>query len=234
MFFACYFEPYRDYSVLKDAYVSASDFSTAVTSSFSNDFDDVTFPSSIKTSLSTFLTKLCNGIYREFKKDKIAYKDKDDFIYRLTNTLANNIGYYFQSHNIDFMIIKNTDENKYILTSKAEGSSNENGNNASAVVQSTAMTPTGVSATDTGDSIGISVTKSETGLTNAVTEDAYANKYTNYQGKTNGVRKNVIDRSNEVTRTANYLLAIDLLNKLPRTYLEKVLKDCSEHFIVVY
>lgn len=227
-------EYFKDYEVLKDLYVDASAFSSAITTSFGTDFDDVSFPSALKSTLSAFLGKLCNGIYREFKKDKIAYKDKDDFVYRLTNTLATNLGYYFQIHNIDFMIIKNTDEGKYVLTSKVEGSSNENGNNASAVVQSTALTPTGVSASDTGDSVGIAVTKSETGITGAVTEDAYANKYTNYQGKTNGVRKNIIDRTNSVTRSGNYEQALDLLERLPHSYLIKVLNECSEHFIITY
>lgn len=226
-------EYFKDYVQLKDLYTMAQ-FSTAITNSFGTDFDDVSFPNALKTTLSSFLGKLCNGIYREFKNDKIAYKEKDDFIYRLTNTLATNLGYYFQIHNIDFMIIKNVDETKYVLTSKVEGTSDENGNNASAVVQSTAMTPTGVDASDTGDSIEVATEKDDNDLTAEFTQDAYANKYTNYQGKTNGVRKNIINRTNNVTRSANYFLAIDLLERLPYSYLIKVLKDCSEHFIQVY
>ena len=225
---------FKDYDLLKDLYVTPTALSTAVTTSFGTDFDDLTFPSTIKSSLSTFLTKLCNGIYREYKNDKIAYKDKDDFIYRLTNTLATNLGYYFQIHNIDFMIIKNTDEGKYILTSKVSGNSSEIGNNASAVVQSTAMTPTGVDATDTGDSIDIGIEKDDLDISADFTQDAYANKYTNYQGKTNGVRKNIINRDNDVTRSGNYTQALDLLERLPYSYLVKVLKDCSEHFIFTY
>ena len=225
---------FENYDILKDIYASATELSTAVTTSFGTEFDDLTFPSAIKTTLSSFLTKLCNGIYREFKNDKIAYEDKDDFIYRLTNTLATNLGYYFQIHNIDFMIIKNTDEDKYILTSKATGNSQENGNNASSVVQSTAMTPTGVDASDTGDSMEVATESDSNDLSAEFTEDAYSNKYTNYQGKTNGVRKNIINRDNTVTRTANYSQALDLLERLPHSYLIKVLKDCSEHFIVTY
>ena len=225
---------FKDYDLLKDLYVTPTALSTAVTTSFGTDFDDITFPSTIKTTLSSFLTKLCNGIYREYKNDKIAYKDKDDFIYRLTNTLATNLGYYFQIHNIDFMIIKNTDEGKYILTSKVSGNSSEIGNNASTVVQSTAMTPTGVDATDTGDSIDIGIEKDDLDISADFTQDAYANKYTNYQGKTNGVRKNIINRDNDVTRSGNYTQALDLLERLPYSYLVKVLKDCSEHFIFTY
>ena len=132
------------------------------------------------------------------------------------------------------MIIKNTDEGKYILTSKVVGNSSENGNNASAVVQSTAMTPTGVDASDTGDSIDIGIEKDDLDINADFTQDAYANKYTNYQGKTNGVRKNIIARNNDATRSGNYTQALDLLERLPYSYLIKVLKDCSEHFIVTY
>lgn len=225
---------FKDYKLLKEEFLTLSDFNTALAGSFSTTFDDVTIPSAIKTSLSTFLTKIGQGIYRFYVRDKIAYLDKDIFIERLVNTIALNMNYYFQLQKLDFMVAQVTDTSKFMLTSSLSSDTNETGSKGNVVVQSSSLTPTGVDATDTGNSMSIELTEDDDETSLETTEDAFVNKYTNYQGKTNGVQRNHVNRNNELSRNGDYIHLADVIERLPKSYFNKLLQDVSEHFIMVY
>ena len=228
--------PYESNSKLVDLFPTKSDFTSAVLAEFGTDFQDVTYATSMHNTFTAFLEKVAGGLYKYFKRDLIAYEDEDEFMERLVYTLALNINKVFQMKNIDFEIGSNTDFNKYVLTSKMESTSNETGKSGSSVLQSSASTPTAVSPTATGNDISVAMsTDAETGELSATFVNAgYVDKYTNFQGKTNGLHKNEVDRDSELTRSGNYENAIAVMKHLPNSYLNYVLKEVSKHFIFVY
>lgn len=227
----CY--PYDEYKTLKELYTNNFSFAQAVLNYFGTSFNDVTYASTMRATFQTFMEKLCYMIYSYFLRDKIAYEDKDIFLERLTFDLAKNINHYFQLKNIDFMLGSNTDTGKYVLTSRMTNESDEKTKSGSSVVQSSASTPTGV-AVKSSSQIEVDLTESGTAVSSDFSTDAYIDKYTNFQGKTDGVHKNEVDKSNEMIREGNFLNAIELMDKLPCSYLDKVLDDVSMHFVVVY
>ena len=223
-----------DFKQLKDEYTKAQFISAISTKFTALDFGDVAYGSAMATTFSGFIEKLAKVIYEQYETDQLAYQDKDVFMKRLTMSLTKNINYYFQRKGIDFLIGSNTDNDKYVLTSTLTSGTSETGVTGSTVVQSSASTPTGVSGSDTGDSLSLEM-KETSGVDSVdLSNDAYVDKYTNFQGKTNGLHKNKVERDNTSIRSGSFLNAIELMKNLPKTYLDEVLEDVSKHFIIVY
>ena len=225
---------FDDYKTLIELYPDVNSFTDAVSSNFGTNYDDVTFDATMHNTFLTFISKIGKGIYNYYKRDKISYLDKDVFIERLVFDLSENLNYYFQRKGIDFMLGSNVDDGKYILSSTMTSKSKEKGVSGSSVTQSTASTPTGVSPSGTGNNSRIKITSGDAGENAEFTSDAYANKYTNFQGKTNGLHDNNISRDSDIVRNGNYQQAIELFNQLPKSYLEEIVKDVSKHFIYEY
>ena len=225
-------ELFEDLKTLKEEYITAKDFTDKVSSLFGTDLDlsDIAYDSKMKSTFSQFIINLAKAIYFYYQRDKIAYTDKDVFIERIVYDLTLNINHYFQRKGIDFMIGSNTDNDKYLLSNGMTTKSSEDGVSGSSVLQSTASTPTGVSPSATGNTIEMNID----GTTLNVTNNGYVDKFTNFQGKTNGLHNNKVNRDTSYIRTANYEQAIELFTKLPVSYLEEVLRDVSNNFIFTY
>lgn len=224
-----------EYPLLNEKFLTETAFVNALSTEYAL-FDENYIDSSVISAFSTFMGTMGKLIYEYYKRDRIAYEDKDVFIERLNQTLCERINFYFQRRNIELFLGKNSDTSKYMLTSSMQTSSNETGVSGSSVVQSYANTPTGVATDDTGDSIALSVTESSGTHTLDVTEDAYANKYTNNQTKTNGLRKNDVEKGGTTTRSGSFKDALELFEDFRKypSFVKSMLSDVSQHFIYVY
>lgn len=226
-----------DYKTLNTYYETLSDFTTAVNTQLTLDaemIEDVVFATSMKTKFINFLTGVSKAIYHHYQRDQIAYENITYFIERLCETLIDNVNRYYQLHNIDLMIGKNEDEDKYILTSITGSRSKETGNNASSVTQTTATTPTGIAQREQPIDTTLKLENVEDGVKSSIESTLNPVEYVNYIGSSGGTNTNVVDKSNDITRTGNFQLAIDLWERLPKTFIDVVLKEVSMHFIFIY
>lgn len=228
------FLEFDDYQTLVEHYPTQADFVLAVGNEFGTNFDDVMYATSMSATFKIFIENLSKAIYRYYKRDKIAYLIDMIFVERLTYDLAENVNKYFQEKNIQFMIGSNTDTKQYVLTSTMDSTSKEVGMSGSSVLQSSASTPTGVSPNATGNQMSVELSKTGDKAELDVVNNGFVDKYTGFQGKTNGLHKNDVDRDTNLTRGGSFLIAIEMLNKLPKTFIEEVLKDVSHNFIVTY
>lgn len=221
---------FDDYKTLQEKYQTADSFISVLSTLFRDDFNYY-LEDSMVTTIQNFLTKIGKSIYMYYYDDKIAYEDEEVFAYRLANDIAINVNRYFEMMKVEFYLVKDSTTNdKWCLTTKTSSVANESGKSGSAVLQSSASTPTGVSPSSTGSTIEMEDTEDGKVFEN----NGYVDKYTNFQAKTNGLHKNDIDRTADVSRSGNYDVAIELLKKFPKSFMEQVLKDVSKHFIYVY
>ena len=220
---------FDDYKTLQEEFGSSADLAVIVNTIF-NDFQHYVDISMLNT-LKSFAGNIAINIFLYYYDDKIAYLDREVFAHRLTNDIALNINRYFEMKNVEFYLAKDSANNdKWCLTTKTSSVANESGKSGSSVLQSSASTPTGVSPSSTGSTIEMEDTEDGKSYSN----NGYVDKYTNFQAKTNGLHKNDVDRTAEVSRSGNYDIAIELLKKFPKSYMEQILKDVSKHFIYVY
>lgn len=220
---------FDDYKTLQEEFTSATNLSVVIDGLF-EDFVQY-IDGSMEVILRTFTRNVAKAIFNYYYDDKIAYLDNEVFAYRLMNDIAININRYFEMKQVEFYLAKDSTTNdKWCLTTKTSSIANESGKSGSAVLQSSASTPTGVSPNATGSTIEMEDTEDGKSYSN----NGYVDKYTNFQAKTNGLHKNDIDRTAEVSRIGNYDVAIELLKMFPKSYMEQVLKDVSKHFIYVY
>lgn len=220
---------FDDYKTLQEKYPSAQALSVVVDTIFETFYSYIDVD--MTNTLKVFVRNICNNIYNYYYDDKIAYLDEEVFVHRLTNDIALNVNRYFEMRKVEFYLAKDSTTNdKWCLTTKTSSVANESGKSGSSVLQSSASTPTGVSPSSTGSTIEMEDTEDGKVFEN----NGYVDKYTNFQAKTNGLHKNDIDRTADVSRSGNYDVAIELLKKFPKSFMEQVLKDVSKHFIYVY
>lgn len=176
---------------------------------------------------------LMKVIYFHYRRDCVAYLNKVDFVDRLLNDLAFNFGKYIVKYNVTNILSNFSNETRYDDTSKMQSDTNERGLSSSSVVQSSASTPTGISSAQSS-SINLRYQKGEDESGTEFVTDAYTDKYTNFQGKTNGLHDNDVERKSVITRKGKLLDIIELEQKLPNSLYDEVLKDVSKHFIFLY
>lgn len=229
---------FEEYPKLETLFPTRLGFTTALIGGI-NVYENVlyTLPEQV-TSITDFITSLAGAVYDYYKRDKVSYSgdDSDDiFIERFRFDFLKDVNRWLTSKNIQFLIYKNNDDGKYLLSSKMTSSSAEKGKSGSSVLQSSASTPTSVSPSSTGSTMSVDLTSpSNTQVSLTAVNNGYADKYTNFQGKTNGLHSNNITRDGNVERSGNYLQAIEVLKNLPESYFNEVLKDLSKHFIFTY
>ena len=177
-------------------------------------------------------------IYYEFFEDLVAYAKetladiKTTFIQRLGYDIAVKFQYWKVKYHYILDLFDR--ELSLLQTSKMTSSSQEDVNSAGGVIQKSASTPTGVS-TGTGDTLEISATIDQTGtLDVGVDSSSFADKYTNYQGKTSTGNKTSGTRSGEVLREGSIKELLEVLEKMPSSFGDEITKAISKHFEFVY
>ena len=184
---------------------------------------------------STFIGYIGSLIYNHYEDSIIAYAQQSVFEKRLCLELFRQLPYLVVKYNA-MKYLSQLDLDKMLQTSKASSNTTEVGINGSTMMQKSASTPTGVSATPVSTSQELTLTEdAQTGkVTMTSPTGDFVDKYTNFQGKTSGVRKSDIDRTNVITRQGSYKDLIDLYNKIPNGFYDEVLSISGKHFIFVY
>lgn len=188
---------------------------------------------------SVYSTFIAYSIYKYFYSDIIHYDGesssvvKDILMKRMGYDVAVKFPYWKVKY--DYILkLFTQDEISLLQTSKMISSSTEKVNSAGGVIQKSATTPTGVT-TGTGDSMEISADEDSTGtLDVGVGSSSFADKYTNYQGKTSTGSKTSGERSGEVLREGSIDDLLKILEKLPSSFADEITKEVSKHFDLVY
>lgn len=225
---------------LQTLYLSADDFKSALETSVSS--MGLMLASSYTGSV--YSTFIAYSIYKYFYDDKVHYEGettdevKTLFMKRLGYDVAVKFPYWKRKY--DYVLKLLSDEELSLLqTSKMSSSSQEDVDSAGGVIQKSANTPTGVT-TGTGDTMEITTTKSSSEdeqsgeLDVGVASSSFADKYTNYQGKTTTGSKTTGVRSGKVLREGSIDELINVLEKLPSSFADEITQEVSKHFELLY
>lgn len=223
---------------LKDLYNTLLSFKTALDTGvasqglmFSTDYNN-----------SPIGTLIANSIYNYFYDDYVKYYGDNastNFMNRLSYDIAVKFPYWKTKYNYILKLFT-PDQLNLLQTSRMISESHEDVKSAGGVIQKSANTPTAVntSSTSTGDNLEITTTPSSTTTSETlevdVGSDSFADKYTNYQGKTTTGSKTQGDRSGDVMREGSIKELLEVLEKLPSSFTDEILKEVSKHFEVVY
>ena len=191
---------------------------------------------------SVYSTFIAYAIYKYFYEDKVHYSGEDtdevkaQFIQRLGYDVAVKFPYWKTKYDYILKLFTPT-ELSLLQSSKMISESHEDVKSAGGVIQKSASTPTGVNTGNyTGDSMEISANEDEETKTLdvGVITDSFAEKYTNYQGKTSTGSKTSGDRNGEVLREGSIEDLLKILEKLPSSFADEITKECSKHFELLY
>lgn len=226
---------YEDYPVLEDEYALTTFFNAFGSKLVFKNFNFMVSDTTTKNKLTALIQTLSYPIYYEYHSDRIAYKDKDVFMDRLINTLCNKVNRWYAQQKIEEDLISNATLEKFISNGGTHSETSENAQTGSAVIQKSASTPTGITHSATSEDIEMELShNNQTDKTDLSVDDGYEDKYTNFMGKTNGLHRNEVDRDTNIERTSNYGLALEILDKIPYSYINDVLSEVSQHFIQIY
>lgn len=226
---------YNDYPVLSEEFtkVELGDLVSTKLSTYNLGWltSDTTLANKIKALTLAFVSP----IYDEYYNDRLAYEDSDTFVDRMINSLCRKVNRWYAQKQIEEDLISNATLEKFISNGGTHSETSENAQTGSAVIQKSASTPTGITHNATSEDIEMDLSHTEqTHKTDLSVDDGYEDKYTNFVGKTNGLHRNEVDRDTDIKRTSNYGLALEILDKIPYSYISDVLKEVSQHFIQVY
>lgn len=191
---------------------------------------------------SVYSTFISYAIYKYFYEDKVHYEGEDadevkaQFIQRLGYDVAVKFPYWKTKYDYILKLFTPT-ELSLLQSSKMISESHEDVKSAGGVIQKSASTPTGVNTGNyTGDSMEISAVEDAQTKTLdvGVVTDSFAEKYTNYQGKTSTGSKTSGDRNGEVLREGSIEDLLKILEKLPSSFADEITKECSKHFELLY
>lgn len=226
---------YNDYPVLSEEFTKTElgDLVSTKLSTYNLGWltSDTTLANKIKALTLAFISP----IYDEYYSDRLAYEDSDTFVDRMINSLCRKVNRWYAQKQIEEDLISNATLEKFISNGGTHSETSENAQTGSAVIQKSASTPTGITHSESGELIDMEVSHNETtDKTRLDIDDNYEDKYTNFVGKTNGLHRNEVDRDTDIKRTSNYGLALEILDKIPYSYINDVLREVSQHFIQVY
>lgn len=226
------YEDFDDYYTLERMYANVENFVSAIsqTIDYGHEFDflgDVD-----EEKLILFCEALGYTIYYEYFNDKLAYKEADDFMNRICNSLVYKINKWYLQGKIDNDLLQRVNLDHFTISNTATTSTGELGVSGSVVEQESASTPTGI-VHDNSDTTSLEM-EHDSSSVSIETSSGYQDKYTNFMGKTQGVKQNRVDRDVDSERKGNYILAMDLLKAIPYSYINEVLMEVSKHFIQVY
>lgn len=226
---------YEDYPVLEDEYTKTemSNEVSSKLSSYNADYisSDATLVGKVKALTLAFVSP----IYDEYHSDRLGYLDSDVFLDRVINSLMRKINKWYAQKKIQEDLIDNATLEKFISNGGTKSNTKENGTNGSAVIQKSASTPTSISHNSQSETIDVELTRDDENDTSSMeVTDGYADNYTNFVGKTNGLHRNEVERDTDIARSSNYGLALEILDKIPYSYISEVLSEVSQHFIQIY
>lgn len=196
------------------------------------DLDFISTNDTTQTNISNLISALCYPIFDEYGEDLVAYEDSDVFQRRLMNSIVHKIDKWYIHSVMIRDLLANTSISTFSVTQASSTHTLEDGHSGSIVNQESASTPTGISHNDS-DETTLDLTNTGGEITMDTTS-GYSNKYTNFMGKTSGLKKNIVDRSVDVDRQGNFIVAMELLKAIPYSYINEVLAEVSQHFIQVY
>ena len=226
---------YEDYPVLEDEFTK-SEMADEVSSKLASyNITFLTSDSTLATKIKALTLAFVSPIYDEYHTDSLAYMDTDTFLDRMLNSIMRKVNRWFIQKQIEEDLISNATLEKFISNGGTHSATSETGKTGSAVIQKSASTPTGIQHSANIEQVVMDLSHNDT--TNNTTlsvDDNYQDKYTNFVGKTNGLHRNEVDRDTDITRTSNYGLSLEILEKVPYSYINDVLKEVSQHFIQVY
>lgn len=227
---------YGDYPTLEDKYPLVSDFAQELQDYVTNqNLGFISSETTLQNKLRVLMSTFAYPIYDEYYDDRLAYEEKEVFMKRLVNTLSRKINRWYIQKKIEEDLIDNVTLEKFISNGGTHSTTNENASMGSAVIQKSASTPTGITHNASSEQLDVELSHDTTSDTTSMEiTDGYDDKYTNFVGKTDGLHRNEVDRDTDITRTSNYGLALEILEKIPYSYIEDVLKEVSQHFIQVY
>ena len=229
------FIDYDDYPVLEDEYTK-SELSSLVNTKLTNyDLVWLTSDTTLANKIRLLTLSFVSPIYDEYHSDRIGYTDEETFVDRLINSLVRKINRWYIQKKIEEDLISNATLEKFISNGGTKSKTSENASTGSAVIQKSASTPTGISHNVSTEEIEMGLSHNDTtDKSDLSVDDGYQDKYTNFVGKTNGLHRNEVDRDTDISRTSNYGLSLEIIDKIPYSYISDVLKEVSQHFIQIY
>lgn len=230
------YEDYNDYDKLSEEYSTPLSFYNAISGELTSmNLSWLSSDATLLNKIKTLASVLSYPIYDEYYNDKIGYAEKETFVKRLTNTLVRKVNRWYIQKQIEQDLIDNATLEKFISNGGTTSSTNENASTGSAVIQKSASTPTGITHSTDAEAVTMALVEdTENDTTNLNVTDGYQDKYTNFVGKTNGLHRNEVERDTEIKRSSNYGLAMDIIDKIPFSYINDVLREVSQHFIQIY
>lgn len=221
---------------LKELYPTLSGFSSALNSSFTGALV-MGLTSTQLTELQGFVSSV---IYGYFYDDLVCYTGEDAnevktiLINRLGYDISLKIPYWYKKYTYVKKLLT-TNDLSLLQTSKMTSTSFDKTRTASGTLQKTATTPTGVTATGSTDSFGITLADSSSADTDAdVGTTGFADKYTNAQQKFANAGRVDAERGSDITREGSIDDLVNVLEKLPSSFADEINKDLQKHFIFDY
>lgn len=226
---------YEEYPVMEDEWTE-EEFATLVSQKVSGyNISWLTSDTTLTNKIKLLTSAFAYPIYEEYHSDNLAYMDSETFVDRMINSVMRKVNRWFIQKSIEEGLIDKATLDKYISNGGTHSTTTEEGSTGSAVIQKSASTPTGIAHDVNVESIDVELSHDEqTDKTSMEVDDGYEDKYTNFVGKTNGLHRNEVDRDTDITRTSNYGLALEIIGKIPYSYINDVLKEVSQHFIQIY
>ena len=226
---------YEDYPVMEKMW-SKQEFVNVVSTKVTDyNLNWLTSDTILANKIKLLVVAFANPIYDEYHSDSLAYLDSDTFVDRVINSIVRKVNRWYIQNKIEEGLIDNASLEKFISNGGTHSLTKEDGSTGSAVIQKSASTPTGISHNVSEEDINVGLSHDDvTDNTSMKVNDGYEDKYTNFVGKTNGLHRNEVERDSDITRTSNYGLSLEIIDKIPYSYISSVLNEVSLHFIQVY
>lgn len=178
---------------------------------------------------------IMSSIYGYFYEDLVTYfgetkaSVRGKLYHRLGLDLAIKLPYWYKKYK-QIKKLLTTEDLSLMQTSKMTSTSSDNTDSASGTLQKTATTPTGVSTGTATDGFDININDGA----DSVETTGFADKYTNAQQKFANASKVTGTRNSEILREGSIDDLLKVLEKLPSSFADEVLKDMQKHFIYDY
>lgn len=226
---------YEDYPVMGEVWTN-QEFVNAISTKVSDyNLNWLTSDTILANKIKLLVVAFANPIYDEYHSDSLAYLDSNTFIDRIINSIVRKVNRWYIQNKIEEGLIDNASLEKFISNGGTHSVTKEDGSTGSAVIQKSASTPTGISHNVSEEDINVGLSHDDvTDNTSMKVNDGYQDKYTNFVGKTNGLHRNEVERDSDISRTSNYGLSLEIIDKIPYSYISSVLNEVSIHFIQVY
>lgn len=226
---------YEDYPVMEEKWTKQQFVDVVSTKVTNYNLNWLTSDTILANKIKLLVVAFANPIYDEYHSDSLAYLDSDTFVDRVINSIVRKVNRWYIQNKIEEGLIDNASLEKFISNGGTHSVTKEDGSTGSAVIQKSASTPTGISHNVSEEDINVGLSHDGvTDKTSMKVNDGYEDKYTNFVGKTNGLHRNEVERDSDITRTSNYGLSLEIIDKIPYSYINSVLNEISLHFIQVY